>query len=264
MSTVSVVVPTYDEELNIRACLETVKWADEIIIVDMFSADRTLEIAREYTDRIFRQKGNHRIRDIQANINLGIAKANGDWILRLDADERVTPGLCEEILEKIHNDDPSIAAYRLSFRFYFAGRWMDHGMWAKGKIVRLFRRGAAHYQGEALVHETFEVHGQIADLEHRALHYGHPSIEKLDEKHNRYTTAEAQALRSRGEPFELHHLFVRPVKAFLSWYILNQGYKDGLHGFLAAVFWAFYHFQIHAKLFELEFKAHNRDDGQFG
>lgn len=246
MGKLSIVIPTLNEEEDIRDCLESVKWADEIIIVDMFSSDKTLDICREYTNHIFQ---NNEGRVLNKNINLGIDKATGDWILYIDADERISPELKEELL-KIINGDTKYDGYYLLFKHYQFGRWLKHGAWYPSYIKRFFRRGKALFP-EKIVHEVLEVNGPVGYIEQPILHYNHKTVNEFLEKINFESSHEAEGRYKEGKKTGTFEALFVPLLIFIKRYFFLLGFLDGKEGLITNILYAFYFFLWRAKLMEL-------------
>ena len=244
MTPVSVLVITRNEEDNIAACLESVAWADEIILVDAESKDRTVELARRFTSKIFLEawKG---FAEAKA---FGVTKARNEWILWLDADERVTPELGKEIQEVLLTDPP-VAAYRVARRAYFLGRWIRHSGWYPGKVTRLFRKDRASFSNDA-VHEGLDIHGETTDLRNDLLHFTDPTLFHYLSKFNRYTSLACGDLVRSGKRFRFSDLLVRPGWQFLKMYIVKRGFLDGFPGLVLALLSSSYVFTKYAKLWE--------------
>jgi len=238
----SVIIITLNEESNIRDCLESVKFADEIIVVDAGSSDRTVEIARSYTDRIFTPGW----LGYSAAKEFALARARGEWILWIDADERVSEELKREILEAIDNPG-KIVAFAFPRKSFFLNRWIRHSGWYPDYVIRLFKAGYGRFSS-SLVHEGVMVDGALGRLKNPILHYTYPTLEKYFQKFNNYTTLAAQDLRMRGEKFSYFKLFFHPCAKFFKMYIQKLGFLDGVEGFILAVFSAFYVFVKYAKL----------------
>lgn len=238
----SVVVVTLNEESNIGDCLETVSWADEIVVVDCHSQDRTREIARKYTHKIYttEAKGFGQLK------NHAISKATCDWVLSLDADERVTPELAREIGKTIAK--PSFEGYAISRKAYFLGRWMRHGGWYPGYVVRLFQREGGMFSND-LVHESLIMNGKVGRLKEDLLHYTDPNLSHYMEKLERYTSLAAEELSRRGSLFRLRHL-LHPPLFFLKMYFLRAGFLDGIHGLILSLLSGFHVLLKYAKLWE--------------
>lgn len=261
-ATVTAVVVTYNAERFIRGCLECVKgWVDEIIVADMFSTDRTVEIARGYTDKIFQDNGTYLVRS-----NIGIDKATSDWILIVNATERITKVLKSEIIERI-NEKESCAGYHVPRLNYLYGRFMEE----RPGPLYLFKRGAGRYLCTCGTHETIPIKGKVGHLKNFKIHYSSITINDLIDKGNRFTSYDAKVVFA-GNPrafgcklavykANLFNLVYRTVLGFFSSYILSKGYKYGMHGFIISVFGAFWNFIEIAKLYELQYKKeHNIDD----
>ncbi|MFZ5518318.1 MAG: glycosyltransferase family 2 protein [Candidatus Zhuqueibacterota bacterium] len=253
MNRVSVILITLNEERNIVACLESVKWADEIIIVDSHSIDRTRELAAAYTGNIFDMDWE----GYSAAKNFALARANGDWVLWIDADERVTPELRQEIQQAIR-EKSEIAGYEIPRKAYFLGRWIKHCGWYPGYVLRLFKRGSAFFNASH-VHEGLELSGRRGRLRHPLLHYTDRDIDHYYTKFNRYTSLAIDDLMARNKKFTRSDLIFRPLYAFFKMYILKQGFLDGMQGFLLCVFSANYVFTKYAKLWEREILANEQN-----
>jgi glycosyltransferase involved in cell wall biosynthesis len=273
----SAVVAVRNEACQIRECLEHLRFADEIVVVDMESDDGTREICAGLADRVLVHDGGpHRL--IHANKNLGFDAAQGPWILNLDADERLTPELRDEIrsvLDRPAGEEDEVAAYALPFTHYFFGRYLDHGGF-RSSLVRLFRKGRLRYP-EDRAHSSPLVDGKVAELRHLVVHFNHPSIRSFVEKMNRYTSSDAPllvengrgGLRNRALPSPLApRLVTAPLSVFWGRYVRHRGFLDGVHGFVAASLLAFYQFVEYAKVWEWrharpeEPAAETRSDGQ--
>jgi glycosyltransferase involved in cell wall biosynthesis len=257
MARLSVIVLTLNEEKNIAACLDTVRWADEIIVVDSGSTDRTTDIARGYTPHVVTIDWE----GYGAARNTGNALATGEWILWLDADERVTPGLAEEIRAILREDRPDVSGYRIARRAYFLGRWIRHSGWYPSRVTRLFRRGRGR-STESRVHEHLEVDGPLRPTAHDLLHYTDPTLEHYLAKSNAYTSLAARDLAARGRRATLFDLFLRPPFQFVKMYLLRRGFLDGMEGLILAILSSAYVFTKYAKLREL--RAGGKPDGGHG
>ncbi len=246
MSTVSVLVITLNEEKNIRECLQSVSWADEIVLVDAQSQDRTVEIAGEFTDRVFVRPW----AGFAATRQYALSQCRQEWVLWLDADERATPELAREIREVIR--DTAHAGFEIPRLAWFLGRWIRHGGWYPGYVLRLFRRQGAEFT-DRMVHEGVVVKGSTGKLKNHLLHYTDPNIEHYFQKFNLYTGLAARELHEKGVPFRLRDLIFRPLFMFIKMYLLRRGFLDGLQGFLLACFSSAYVFAKYAKLWELTY-----------
>jgi glycosyltransferase involved in cell wall biosynthesis len=247
MGRLSVLVLTLNEERNIAACLDSVRWADEIIVVDSGSTDRTVELARAYTDKVYQIEW----KGYGATRNLALGRTSGDWILWLDADERVTPELAAEVRDILGRAELPESGFQIARRAYFLGRWIRHCGWYPGRVTRLFRRERGRFT-ESSVHERLILDGAVADTRNDLIHLTDPNLSHYFAKFNRYTSLAAHDLRSEGRRFRLRDLLVRPLFAFVKMYVLKRGFLDGMQGFILCVLSSAYVFTKYAKLWELE------------
>ncbi|MBL0175961.1 MAG: glycosyltransferase family 2 protein [Ignavibacteria bacterium] len=244
MTPLSVIIITRDEERNIAACLDSVAWADDLVVVDAASADRTADIARERGARVFIEEW----RGFSAAKTFALAQTRNAWVLWLDADERVTPGLADELRAAIA-DPAACAAYRMPRKAYFLGTWIRHCGWYPGHVTRLFRADAARFS-DAKVHEALEVRGSIGTLRGDLLHFTDDNLEHYFAKLNRYTSLAADELHGAGKRGRLRDLLLRPAFVFFKMYLLKAGFLDGLHGYVLCRLSANYVFAKYAKLWE--------------
>jgi glycosyltransferase involved in cell wall biosynthesis len=245
MASLSVLVLALNEEGNIGACLESVRWAEEILVIDTGSTDRTVEFARKYTDHVVTLPWT----GFGATKNRGLEMLTGDWVLWLDADERVTPGLATEIRAVLASPDGKYAAYTVARRAYFLGRWIRHSGWYPSRVTRLFRRGEGRFS-ERNVHEQLLVEGSTGTLNADLLHFTDPDLKHYFAKFNRYTTLAAEDLDASGRRWSPADLLFRPVFQFFKMYVLRRGVLDGMEGFILAVVSSAYVFVKYAKLRE--------------
>jgi len=242
----SVVIICRDEADNLRDCLESAKWADEIVIVDSGSADGTLAIAREYTDRII----HHDWEGYGPQKEFALAQAGGDWILNIDADERVSPQLAVEIQKLLSRGDTPHAGFTVPRRTFYLGKWITHGGWYPDRNLRLTRRGAGHW-GEATVHEAMTVNGTVGKLNGDILHYTYRNISDHLRVIDEFTTLAAEKMFTSGKRRALLNLVFNPLWKFLRMYVLRLGFLDGVAGFMVATLGSYYVFLKYAKLREL-------------
>ena len=247
MGRLAVITLTKNEERNIGACLESVQWADELIVVDSGSTDQTLEIARRFPTQILTVPWE----GYGAARNAGIEASTADWILWLDADERATPELAAEIRQIVSTNDPSVDGYAIARRAYFLGRWIRHAGWYPSRVVRLFRRSRGRFSAHQ-VHERLDFSGTVRDARHDLLHFTDPNLAHYLTKSNRYTSLAASDLEAAGRPFRVADLLVRPAFQFFKMYGLRLGLLDGMQGFILCVLSAAYVFAKYAKLWELQ------------
>jgi glycosyltransferase involved in cell wall biosynthesis len=242
----SVVVITKNEEANIKDCLESVKWADEIIVVDDNSTDNTVEIAQNYTDRIFEKKmeieGRHR--------NWAYAQARNSWVLSLDADERVTPELKLEITAAIA-DAGEFKAFNIPRRNYIGNYWVKYGGWYPGAQLKLFKKEDFRWE-EAEVHPRAFLKGPSKQLNSDIIHYSYKDFEDFLNKMNKQTTLEALKWVRDKRRMGLGRAIRRTVDRFMRTFLRKKAYKDGFTGFMVSVFAGFYQILSYAKYREFK------------
>ncbi len=245
--TLAVCVVTLDEEDRIADCLDSVAWADEILVVDSGSADRTAAIARERGARVI-------VRDwpgYAAQKNFAQQQVATDWVLSIDADERVTAELAEQIRGLLAAAPEGLAGASVPRRTWYLGRWIRHGGWYPDRKVRLVRRGRGRWEGED-VHEKLVADGAIRALGGDLLHYTYRDIADHLRTIDRFTTAAARGMAARGSRGAGFGMFANPPLKFLKMYLLKAGFLDGLPGFVVAVLGSYYVFLKYAKLWELQ------------
>lgn len=226
---ISVIIITLNEEKNIQACLESVAWADEIIVVDSGSTDATLEICDRFNAKTLI---NLEWRGYGYQKNLALQQATGDWILSLDADERLSPELQQRIREVIAA--PQADAYAFPRRAYFLGKTLRHGGWWPDYVVRLFRRGTGKFS-DVLVHEQVLVQGVVKKLKEPLIHYSYVSLEQLLEKINKYSSAGAAQAFTKNRHSSLGKAIGKSCWTFFRLYCLRAGFLDGQAGLIAAI-----------------------------
>jgi len=245
--TVSAIVVCFNEEKNIGDCLESLRWCDEIVVVDSFSTDRTVEIARQYTDRVI-QRPWAGYRDQKAFAHSQTTK---QWVILVDSDERVTPELRDEIQRALDGDGGRYMGYAVPRLVFYLGRWWRRGGWYPDYDVRLFRRDKATWGG-ADPHEKILVDGAVRRLKHPLHHFSYRNIDDHMQRINRFTSISSRELRKEGGRWRLADALLRPAFRFFRSYILKRGFMDGFAGFYVAVTAAVYVFLKYAKLWEIE------------
>ncbi|HNR13892.1 MAG TPA: glycosyltransferase family 2 protein [Thermodesulfobacteriota bacterium] len=246
-ATVSVCIITYNEEKNIRACLESVRWADEIIVVDSFSNDATVSICSEYTHNVMQRSWPGHVEQK----NFAIDQATGDWILGLDADERVSPELAEEIKAVLAGHDQGADGFSFPRHSFYLGRWINHGGWYPDAKIRLFKRGLARWGGKN-PHDKVILGGKVGYLHGELRHYVYRNISHQLQTVDSFSSITADGFFSEGKRFNLGYLVFRPCFKFLETYVWRRGFLDGLPGFVIAVISSYYVFLKYAKLWEKE------------
>ncbi len=251
---ISAVVLTKNEEEQIKDCLESVKWADEILVIDDGSIDKTLEIVKEYTDKIWIDESE----DFSAKRNLGLEKARGDWILYIDADERITPGLQEEIGTRIMNQESGFMAYKLPRKnFYFGSSKKNEWPYVE-KIERLFRKDKLRgWHGK--LHESPIVEGSVGELQNFFLHYTHRDLSSMIKKTIGWSKTEAELRFRANHPPVYWWRFPRVMLTeFYHSYIKQKGWKVGTIGIIESLYQAFSIFITYARLWEMQNQEKNK------
>ena len=246
-STISVVVSAFNEEKMIEDCLKSVKdLADEIILIDNTSSDKTVQIAKKYADKIFVQPNNPVM--LNTNKNFGFNKASGQWIISLDADERITKDLEKEIQMLVL--DQRYTGYEIPRKNIIFGKWIKHAIWWPDYNLRLFRKGKGNFPLKH-VHEKLEVKGNISRLKNPILHYNYQTISQFIKKlDTTYTESEVENFLISGKKIYWHDAIRWPANDFLKTFFLQKGFRDGFHGLILSIFQAFYSFVFFAKVWE--------------
>jgi glycosyltransferase involved in cell wall biosynthesis len=229
MTTLTVTVITKNEENVIQACLSSVSWADEIIVLDSGSTDNTVKICHNHTNNVL-------VTDwpgFGPQKNRALAKATRDWVLSLDADESVSPELKQAILSAI-SDPKDYVAFELPRRSSYCGKRMHHSGWWPDYVVRLFRRGSAKFSND-LVHERVIVDGKIGRLYEPLLHEAFENLEDVLEVMNRYSTSGARMMYNDGKKTGIMTAILHGLWSFFHTYIIRAGFLDGPKGFMLAV-----------------------------
>lgn len=260
-SKITVAVITKNEEKNIRDCINSVKgWADEIVVVDGCSDDRTISIAREMGAKVIEHKFEG---DFSKERNIGMDNASGDWVLHIDADDRVSTDF-KDLVDNTIDTDGEVDVYKFRRKNFFLGHHMEHGGWCH-YIPNLVRRGRVRYEGA--LHERPVFTGKIREIEGDVEHYPFESISQFIERHNRYSTVEAERIfKSAGESEKAHlkkNIFRKSFKIFWKAYVKKRGYKEGMYGLVFAVLFAFTNFLIWSKYWELCLKTEGKTNRQF-
>jgi len=229
--TLSVVLITLNEAASLPRTLASVRWAQEIIVVDSGSTDATLEIALGFGAKVFKEPW----KGFAAQKNSAISHATGDWVLSLDADEEVSPELARE-MQALLASEPEFAAYRISRLNHFLGRPLRHGGYWPDPKLRLFRRGAARFE-ERPVHEKMKADGPDGWLKGHLIHHCYPTLEDYIEHMNRYSTIAAEALAASGRAkssslWLVWNAILNPAATFLYNYVVRLGFLDGRAGLL--------------------------------
>ncbi len=245
MEKLTAIIPTGNEEHNIEAVLKSVSFADEVMVVDSFSSDRTVELARKHTDFIVqREYGNS-----ASQKNWAIPQANTEWILLVDADERVTPELEAEIKAVLRNPDKD--AYWIYRQNYLMGYQVNYSGWQGDKVIRLFRKSKARYE-EKHVHSEMIVNGQVGYLKHKLDHYTYVGLDHYLAKSYRYSTWGAYDRAQRVKPVGFFQLVMKPFLGFVKKYFIKLGILDGKIGLVLALQYSSYLFTRALKIWRIQ------------
>jgi glycosyltransferase involved in cell wall biosynthesis len=241
MKKVSVTIITYNEEANIVRCLESLSWADEIVVLDSFSTDRTPELCRKHTSKVYQEpwQGYGRQKNLCAD------KASHRWILNVDADEVVTAESAREILEELARG-PRRSLYALPRKNFFGDRWVRFGGWYPDMILRLYDKSRVRFS-ELPVHERLTPDADAGCFNAPLLHYSYQGMEDYVARQNRYSSLYAQDLVRQGERATWPDLLFRPPLSFVKNFVIKQGFREGFLGLFLAVVGAFYTFMKYAK-----------------
>ncbi len=237
--TLSVAIITKNEEANLRRTLESVRWANEIVVVDSGSTDKTVEIASAFGAKVIREEW----RGFGRQKNYAIEQCTSEWVFSLDADEEVSEALAQEITHLLE-ESPEADAYFVPRRNLFLGRWIRHGGYYPDPKLRLFRKGAAWFE-ERAVHETMKCSGATRTLQGALIHHAYPTLENYIEHMNRYSTlgagqAAAKGKTGRSLPAFLWNVLLNPAATFFYNYIFRLGFLDGREGLLLHLYHSAY------------------------
>jgi glycosyltransferase involved in cell wall biosynthesis len=241
---ISAVLAARNEEANIERCLKSISWADEIVVVVEKSTDRTLEIAKRYSKRVFEVAHEEMF---HKNRQKAIDKASGDWVLNIDADEEITPALRDEIKEAIKNE--KFNGYRLPRKSLIFGKWIEHTGWYPDFQIKLFKKGKGRLPCQS-IHEHIEIDGEIGTLTQDLLHYHYSSIFEFIEQMNQYTSNDAKNIIEKKETIIWQDAIRFPVAEFLKRFFYMEGYRDGLHGLVLSLLQSFNRLAVFAKVWE--------------
>jgi (heptosyl)LPS beta-1,4-glucosyltransferase len=247
---ISVVINALNEEKNLPQAIASVKdMADEIVVVDMGSEDKTAEIARSLGAKVFTHK---KTRYVEPARNFAISKASNPWVMILDADEEAPPGLAQKIGQILKG--PKADYYRIPRKNIIFGHWMKHSRWWPDYNIRLFKKNFVSWN--EVIHAvpmTQGIGGAIEDKEEYAIiHHNYDSVESYLERMNRYSTEHASLLIKEGHKFSWKDIITKPSNEFLSRYFFGEGYKDGLHGLALSLLQAFSELTVYLKIWQKE------------
>ncbi len=238
----SIAIITHNEEKNIRDALESVKWADEIIVVDANSTDSTPEICREYTDMVYSREWS----GFSEQKNMAVSLTSHEWVLVLDADERVTDGLKNEIIKTI-NSNPEYAGYYVARKNHFGDRWIRHGGWWPDYTLRLFRKEKGSFMKRE-VHESIKIDGKTGYLKNPLVHLTYRDTEDFLKRMENYSTLAARQMHKEGRSATILGLLLRPAAAFCRMLFLQLGILDGSYGLKLSYLYSLYTYNKYLKL----------------
>lgn len=243
---ISAVVLTKNEEKNIEDCLNSLEWCDEIIVIDDQSADKTVELAKHLGAKVFAQPlGN----DFASQRNFGLKKASHKWVLFIDADERISGSLRNEILTHLSSKTNSSNGFYFKRIDVMWGRQLRYGETGNIQLLRLAKKNAGKWEGK--IHERWNITGKTTILENPLMHYPHPTIREFLEDINFYTTIRAQELFEKKVRVHFLDIVLYSKGKFFMNYILKQGFRDGIPGIIGAIMMSFHSFLVRAKLWSL-------------
>lgn len=254
MIPVSVIIVTKNEEKNIRDALESVKDFEDIVVVDSFSNDNTIDICKAYTDRVFQ----HEWQGYAKQKQMAVDYAEKQWVLILDADERGTPEFKKEILENITPNaerqtlNASYSGFYIPRKNFFLGKWIRHSGWWPDHTLRFFRKDVSYVE-QREVHEKVVVKGQLGYFKNPLEHYTYRTISEYIKKMENYSTLSAKEILLKNPMSSISLVFrmlISPPFTFLKMLLVKQGFRDGIHGFILAILYSFYTFLKYAKVWE--------------
>jgi glycosyltransferase involved in cell wall biosynthesis len=246
MNKISVTIITKDEEKNISDCLKSVQWADEIIVVDSESSDRTIELAKKFTDKIIIRKWEGYVPQKRYALSL----TSNEWVLSLDADERITPELKDEILNLLPGD---FSGFKIRRKNFLLKKEITSCGWEKDYQLRLFRKDKTDLN-DRLVHEKFVAQGKIGTLKNTMIHFTFSSFEDYLNKINSYTSLKAQELFNKKKRVGAWTIFSHTVSAFFTFFFIRRGFKDGIYGLIISLLHSVSTMMNYIKLWELQNK----------
>ena len=247
MHAVTAIIPCKNEEATIAEAINSVSWADEILVVDSYSTDRTVLIAKELGIKVLQRPFDTHARQK----NWAIAQAKHNWIFILDADERVPAALAAEIKTILQTAEPAKAAYWIRRENYFMGKQVRYCGWQYDRVIRLFRKDIGRYP-EVQVHEEISTTGEVGTLQNKLIHHTYRGQRQYLDKWDQYTWLSAKDRSNKVKQVTLYHLGVKPVIRFFRHYIWFRGFLDGKVGFIISYMAAVSVFMRYLKLWRLQ------------
>ncbi len=247
MHKLTVIIPTKNEEQHIEEVIKSASFADEIMVVDSFSTDKTIEIAKKHTDFILQREYKYSA----SQKNWAIPQANNEWILLLDADERVTKELKTEVKEILSKENIKEVAFWIRRKNHFMGRKINYSGWQSDAVIRLFRKSKCKYE-DKFVHAEIITNGVVGKMKNKLLHYTYTNFREYLLKFDRYTTWGAQNRFKKNKKITAFHLFCKPSFRFFRHYFLKFGFLDGKVGLIISLLSAYSVFLRSVKLWRIQ------------
>lgn len=244
------VVLTHNSQDHLIDCLDSLTWCPNVLVLDDNSTDYTLEIVRQRDLQLIKHDLNH---DFASHRNFALQQVKTDWTLFIDDDERVTPKLAKEITTSLQHTDNN--AFRIHRHDMFLGKLLKYGDVGQWNDIRLARTRSGKWHGR--VHEVWQTSGPTGQLRNAFLHFPHPTIAEFIDQINIYTSIRAKELHAKGQGSNWLHILAYPVAKFIQTYMYKQGYKDGVHGLVYAIFMSFHSFLVRSKLHILQQQSNN-------
>ena len=248
MTKITAIIPTLNEEIHIEEAIKSVGFADEIIIIDSYSTDKTVELAKKHKVKIIQRKFD----DFSTQKNYAIDLAANKWIYILDADERVTPEVQKEILNAVKNPNGFVGFY-VRRTFFFTDRKINYGGCQRDKVVRLFLKEFCRYNGSP-VHETISAKGKLGFFKNKINHFSYKSYNHYISKMNHYGTLRGKQYYEKGKKVNLFHILIKPPARFVIHYFIRLGFLDGFAGYIFAKTQAYGVYTRYVKLWLLKKK----------
>jgi GT2 family glycosyltransferase len=248
MTKITAIIPTFNEESNIQKALDAVSFADEIIVIDSFSTDKTIAIVQK-TKAIIVQRA---FDNFSNQKNFAIGKATNDWIFLLDADETISESLQKEI-QKVINTTTTFAAFYIYRNFFFKRKKLKFSGWQRDKVIRLFRKDNCRYKGK--VHEEIYTEGEIGFLQEKINHYSYKNYNQYKSKLKSYAKLQAEELLVIGKFVTPYHLFIKPLARFFIQFFIKLGFLDGVQGFVISWVHAFGVWRRYMEVLKLKFRV---------
>lgn len=239
---ISTVVLTKNEQRNIKECLSSLSWCDEVIVIDDFSNDKTAEFAKDLGAKVYQHHLNN---DFASQRNFGLKQARGEWVLFIDADERISPQLAEEIKNLYLKT--TCSGFNIKRVDYLWGKAIRFGETGNVRLLRFGKRNLGVWKRK--VHEFWEIKGSIGEFKNPIQHFPHQTVDEFLQEINFYSTLHAQALKEEGAKTSFFLILLNPLGKFIVNWVFKLGFLDGMPGFIIAIMMSFHSFLARAKLY---------------